>query len=111
MINRSTDYAIQIIRTIKKSPKDLLPIPYIAKKNNLSLPFCRRITHRLLAAEIVASTHGRFGGYGLTQFGKKCTLYDLMECLSTAEKGMDLLSPNGYVILKKYQDKLKTIKI
>lgn len=82
-IKREYDYAIRICAYLAsfEVQKNYVPVPTIAKKLFLTVPFTTKIVHQLKKQDLIATTRGRYGGIRLKRTRDKLSLFDVLNAM------------------------------
>lgn len=94
IINRETDYAIRILRSL--SDGDKKPISQICEQEAMAKPFTYKICKKLEKAGLIDIQRGPDGGCRLAADLKQLTLYDLMLAIDDSQILIDCMR-KGYV--------------
>lgn len=94
LINRETDYALRILRSLSDGRKH--PMKELCAQEDIPQQFAYKIIGKLSAAGLTDSTRGVGGGCSLTRDLREITLYDLIRILDTDHYINACLKP-GYV--------------
>ena len=82
LIKREHDYAIRICAYLagyyQQGP---IPLPTIARRLLISLPFANKIIRRLKKANIVKTVQGKFGGVFLVRDPQGLSLMDILQAM------------------------------
>ena len=109
-----TDYAVQIIRCIHESEKEIVTSKEIAEKEGISHGVLMKVLRILRLNGFLISHQGRgevAGGYSLNRSIRDMTLLDIIECMEGTvtiaepldEDEQSQLSKGSTQILKEYQ--------
>jgi Rrf2 family protein len=81
-IRRNTDYALRaLVHLAQKKQEDVVFVRTIAKEENVSEDFLRKIFQTLTEAGIVNSHRGPKGGFSLAKAPGEITVLEVMEAL------------------------------
>ena len=82
IIHRDTDYALRVlVRLAAARPEQTLSVRFLAAETEVPEEYLRKIAQKLVAAGIVLSERGRFGGLRLGRDPKRIALLDVMDAL------------------------------
>ena len=68
MISTRGRYALRVMIDLAENAGDgLVPMKYVAERQNISLKYLEQILPNLVKADMIRGTHGKKGGYCLTR--------------------------------------------
>lgn len=95
-LNRKTDYALQLLHTLKKMPDgQLLSLQKFAKQSRLPFLFLQRVTAALCAAGFICAERGRRGGYKLAKPAAAITIREVVTALEGESSLVPCLLKDG----------------
>lgn len=77
---RETDYALQLLKVLKKS-KTYVSLHEVSEKTGISFLFLQKIARKLRLAKIIGSVHGINGGYKLLKPAKTISLRQIVSAV------------------------------
>ncbi len=81
-IKREYDYAIRICAYLANFyPDRHIPVPDVAKKLFLTVPFTTKIVHQLKNGKIIDTVQGKYGGIKLSRTPDKLSFFDILNTM------------------------------
>ncbi len=81
LLQKQTDYALQLLKILSKQPRQTISLKEISKKTGVSFLFLQKIARKLRLAGIIEARQGVQGGYNLRRRAKKLNLKKIMEIM------------------------------
>lgn len=80
-LKRETDYAVQLLQSLKNKNKSFVSLKDFSKKSGISFWFLQKIARKLNLAGLIEAEQGVNGGYRLRKSAQNLNLHKIFEIM------------------------------